>query len=217
MELTRELQDLIDRAWVLYGKLTDEIRKSNKLCRFSRHYNGIAGTQFDEKHRMLAIRDSLREVVEALMLLQRLKSWQEIDRHTALARFEESRCNLLRKVTQYQGRELQLVKELRTQFNGRKSIVYDSNLTDKVKNKAKEGQKKTSSFLISHIKTLLTPWKWRKAVRIAAKLIVLSATISHVRQQKFSSRSLLTRADAQTKDDVIRVPKTTLHVSYGRG
>ncbi|XVE73752.1 hypothetical protein DITRI_Ditri11bG0143400 [Diplodiscus trichospermus] len=71
MELShKKLQTLIERACALHDKLNDEIENSNGFCRFcSEHgrYCDIGQTPFEERGRLIAIRDSLKQVENTLL------------------------------------------------------------------------------------------------------------------------------------------------------
>lgn len=79
MELRRDLQTLIERAWGLHDGLAEEIKNINiYFCRFcSEHgrYYSIVETPFQEKEGLIAIKDSLKEVGNVLMLLQACSSF----------------------------------------------------------------------------------------------------------------------------------------------
>ncbi|OMO64346.1 hypothetical protein CCACVL1_21837 [Corchorus capsularis] len=71
----KKLQSLIERAWALHDKLNDEIENSISFCRFcSDHgrYCDIKQTPFEEKERLITIRDSLKDVENLLLHLQAL-------------------------------------------------------------------------------------------------------------------------------------------------
>ncbi|XP_061960635.1 uncharacterized protein LOC133681568 isoform X2 [Populus nigra] len=74
MESRRDLQTLIERAWGLHDGLAEEIKNINiYFCRFcSEHgrYYSIVETPFQEKEGLIAIKDSLKEVGNVLMILQ---------------------------------------------------------------------------------------------------------------------------------------------------
>lgn len=74
MELNKEeLQSLVERAWGLHGRLNVEIKNSIRLYRFCPDYGGsfdFTETPFDERERLIAISDSLKEVEEILLFLQ---------------------------------------------------------------------------------------------------------------------------------------------------
>jgi hypothetical protein len=79
MELGGNLQTLVERAWVLHDGLNEEIEKINSsFCRFCSEYGrycNIVETPFQEKEGLIAIKDSLKEVGNVLMLLQACSSF----------------------------------------------------------------------------------------------------------------------------------------------
>ncbi|KAJ9171476.1 hypothetical protein P3X46_014840 [Hevea brasiliensis] len=231
MELKGSLQALIERAGALQDGLSDEIRDCYSFCRLCSE-NGrlchIAETSVQERERLIAIRDSLREVGDVLMLLQRLRSWQIIDTHAALNRLEESRIILIEKVKQFPGRSLDVVKELNAWFNNGKITDFDLNWNGEIKNKADSNihnnkEKGTRSRFVSFcIGILFGPCNWQKAIGVAAKLVVVSASISstvrlcHARKQQYCS-SFVESAAAPIKQTVPSLTDRHLDVFYGRG
>ncbi|CAK7348768.1 unnamed protein product [Dovyalis caffra] len=239
MELREDLQKLIERAWGLHDGLTEEIKNINSsFCRFcSEHgrYCDRVENPFQEKEGLIAIKDSLNEVGNALMRLQRLRSWQPIDRQEALARLEESRLILKEKVAQHQGRPLDVVEELNECFSNGKT-VFDWRLSEKKKikgddsNVQEEKRRMTAGFVVCWIRMLFNPWRWQKAVGVAAKLILFSASISptvkfcHSRLHCCGSQRkvlsiLVEPVDSRTKENStpLSPSNSPLDVFYGRG
>lgn len=150
-----------------------------------------------------------------LIFLQRLRSWQIVDRDAALNRLEESRIILIEKMKQYPaGRSIDVVKELNAWLNSGKITAFDWNWNGEI-NKEVDSNKGTRSGFISFcIRMLIDPCNWQKAIGVAAKLVVISASISstmrlcHARQQQYS---------AQSKDTVPSVSDRPLEVFHGRG
>lgn len=74
MELNKEeLQSLVEKAWALHGRLSVEIKDSIRFCRFCPDYEGdfdFIEIPFDERDRLIAISDSLKEVEDVLMFIQ---------------------------------------------------------------------------------------------------------------------------------------------------
>ncbi|XWS32078.1 hypothetical protein CRYUN_Cryun23aG0129800 [Craigia yunnanensis] len=164
MELNnKKLQTLIQRALALHDRLNDEIENSISFCRFcSDHgfYCDIGQTPFEERGRLIAIRDSLKEVENTLLHLQKLQSWQLTDWHSALSRLEQSRLFLIKQVTQYEGRPLDVVKELSACFGNENKTEFDRNVGEITvkKNRVESRNRRLSSFLIC-IRMLFNPWK----------------------------------------------------------
>ncbi|XVF33217.1 hypothetical protein REPUB_Repub17cG0149200 [Reevesia pubescens] len=239
MELNnKKLQTLIERAWALHDRLNDEIEYSINFCRFcSDHgrYCDIGQTPFEERERLIAIRDSLKEVENMLLHLQKLQSWQLTDRHSALSRLEQSRLFLIKQVTQYEGRPLDVVKELSACFGNDNKTGFDRNVKE-ITVKKNEGQnmsrrrRRVSSLLICCIRILFNPWnwKWQNGVGIAVKLILISASISstiqfyHSKQQSYSNSerkmvSVMYSKEAEKLDTLLTISKMPLDVYSGRG
>ncbi|XP_061968099.1 uncharacterized protein LOC133691562 isoform X2 [Populus nigra] len=235
MELGGNLQNLVERARVLHDRLNEEIEKINSsFCRFcSEHgrYCNIVETPFQEKEGLISIKDSLKKVGNALMLLQRLRSWQPIDRQESLTRLEESRLTLMEKIAQYQGRPLGVVEELNACFsNGETAFHRKLRETKKIKGDSDiRNEKRRENPGFCWIRMLFNPWKWKRAAGVTAKLILISASISSTARFcqgglfSCSSRrkvlSLLKPIDPRTKENstALSLSNSPLDVFYGRG
>ncbi|XP_021280892.1 uncharacterized protein LOC110414152 [Herrania umbratica] len=235
MELNnKKLQTLIERAWALHDRLNDEIENSISFCRFcSDHgrYCDVGQTPFEERERLIAIRDSLKEVENTLLHLQKLQSWRLVDRHSALTSLEQSRLFLIKQVTQYQGRPLDVVRELNACFGNDDRAAFDRNveeLTVKKNGVQSRSRRRLSSFLICCIRFLFNPWKWQSAVGIAIKLILISASLSttiqfyHAKHQSCNSQkkivsTIMYSKEAENIDSLLTISKSPLDVFCGRG
>ncbi|KAB2021666.1 hypothetical protein ERO13_D07G144800v2 [Gossypium hirsutum] len=238
MELNnKKLPSLIERAWALHDRLNHEIDDSISFCRYcSDHgrYCDIGQTPFLERKRLIAIRDSLNQVENTLLHLQKLQSWQLKDRQLALSRLEQTRSCLIKQVTQYEGRPLDVVKELSACFGNdhenRTSIDRDVEESVK-KNEGESSRRRISGFLICCIRVLFRPWKWQNAVGIAVNLILISASLSstikfyHSKQQPYSNSQRKTIVSAtyskekaaEKLDSLLTISKMPLDVFCGRG
>ncbi|XVF22427.1 hypothetical protein REPUB_Repub12eG0171300 [Reevesia pubescens] len=231
MELNnKKLQTLIERASVLHDRLNHEIESRISFCRFcSDHgrYCDIGQTPFQERERLIAIKDSLKEVENMLLHLKKLQSWQLTDRHSALSRLEQSRLFLIKQVTQYEGRPLDVVKELNACFGNDNKTGFDRNVKE---NEGKSrSRRRLSSYLICCIRILFNPWKWQNAVGIGVKLILISASLSstiqfyHTEQQSYYSTSqrknvsVMYSKEAEKFDALLTISKLPLDVFCGRG
>ncbi|XP_030457151.1 uncharacterized protein LOC115678019 [Syzygium oleosum] len=236
MELNGDLQGLIERAWALKDTIDGEINNSFWYCNFcSRHGHNcdIAGTAYKERERLSAIRDSLKDVESMLIYLQRLRSWQHLDRHAALARLEDSRSVLIENVSQYQGRPLDVVRELNACFGNGKMVFNKIKSRDQMAKRSndpadlKRQKRPGLGFMVCCLKILLSPLKWHEAVGIAVKLAVVSASISSTvsfiscKKQKRSSRkgfvSLTDPTEGGKSGSLVGISKRPLHVLSGRG
>ncbi|MBA0605150.1 hypothetical protein Godav_017757 [Gossypium davidsonii] len=238
MELNnKKLPSLIERAWALHDRLNHEIDDSISFCRYcSDHgrYCDIGQTPFLERKRLIAIRDSLNQVENTLLHLQKLQSWQLKDRQLAVSRLEQTRSCLIKQVTQYEGRPLDVVKELSACFGNdhenRTSIDRDVDESVK-KNEGESSRRRISGFLICCIRVLFRPWKWQNAVGIAVNLILISASLSSTikfyqsKQQPYSNSQRKTIVSAtyskekaaEKLDSLLTISKMPLDVFCGRG
>ncbi|KAK8480615.1 hypothetical protein V6N13_100272 [Hibiscus sabdariffa] len=237
MELNKKkLQTLIETAWALHDRLNHEIDNSINFCRHcSDHgrYCNIGQTPFEERKRLIAIRDSLKDVENTLLHFQKLQAWQLTDRHSVLSRLEQSRLFLIKQVTQYEGRPLDVVKELGVCFgNDDNKTSTDSDVEGTVKkNEGRIMRRGLSGFLFCWLRVLFNPWKWQNAVGIAVKLILISASLSstiqfyHSKQQSCSDSqgNLIDSAmyskekEAEKLDSLLSLSKMPLDVLCGRG
>ncbi|KAK5818954.1 Plastid division PDV2 -like protein [Gossypium arboreum] len=238
MELNnKKLRSLIERAWALHDRLNHEIDDSISFCRYcSDHgrYCDIGQTPFLERKRLIAIRDSLNQVENTLLHLQKLQSWQLKDRQLALSRLEQTRSCLIKQVTQYEGRPLDVVKELSACFGNdhENKTSIDRDVEESVKkNEGESSRRRISGFLICCIRVLFRPWKWQNAVGIAVNLILISASLSstikfyHSKQQPYSNSQRKTIVSAtyskekaaEKLDSLLTISKMPLDVFCGRG
>lgn len=170
---------------------------------------------------MLINAEKINHSASYLHDMQKLQAWQLIDRHSVFTSLEKSRIHLMEQVKGYQGRELDVVNELNSSFGSERSGL-NSNAKDE-KNAGPgvdNGKRRIFSFLISCIRFRLDQWKWAKAIRIAAKLIMVSASISSTLQYFNSPRRFLSSVD--TTDAGVNnqptIPNSSpLDVFSGRG
>lgn len=162
--------------------------------------------------------------------MQKLQSWQLVDRHSALTSLEQSRLFLIKQATQYQGRPLDVVRELNACFGNDNRAAFDRNVEELTvkKNGVQSRRRRLSSFLICCIRFLFNPWKWQSAVGIAIKLILISASLSttiqfyHARHQSCNSQrkivsTIMYSKEAENIDSLLTISKSPLDVFCGRG
>ena len=163
--------------------------------------------------------------------MQRLRSWQPIDRQESLTRLEESRLTLMEKIAQYRGRPLGVVEELNACFSdGETAFHRKLSEIKKIKGDSdiRDEQRRTNPGFC-WIRMLFNPWKWQRAAGVTAKLILISASISSTARFcqgglfSCSSRrkvlSLLKPIDSRTKENTttLSLSNSPLDVFYGRG
>ncbi|KAH7306718.1 hypothetical protein KP509_22G026500 [Ceratopteris richardii] len=108
-----EIAVVLSRASKLHTKLSDAIHvvvenTSSSSFRIPGIQNGEAAS---EVRSLAAIRDSLEILEEQLESLQVLQQQQRADRDAGLAELEESRRVFLKLLSEYRGRELDVVQE----------------------------------------------------------------------------------------------------------
>lgn len=83
-----------------------------------------------------------------LIFMQRLRSWQIVDRDAALNRLEESRIILIEKMKQYPaGRSIDVVKELNAWLNSGKITAFDWNWNGEINNEVDSNKGTRSGFI----------------------------------------------------------------------
>ncbi|PON34140.1 hypothetical protein PanWU01x14_346830 [Parasponia andersonii] len=202
MELNnKELKCLIERAGALHGRLNYEIEESIKFCRFCSEHGRFCDvadqTPFEERERSIVIRDSLKQVQNILLFLQKLESWQLKERHEALTRLEESRLGLTDLVRRYQGKAPDVLRELNACFGN--NMIQDCD--DIVGQNLKDGDEPN----------LYNRWwnlRWPKSFGIALKFLVFSASMSYmVRYNNHTTGQLysISRKKRQMGDSLLNV------------
>ncbi|KAM1268512.1 hypothetical protein PS1_000774 [Malus domestica] len=170
-----------------HGRLSsNETRVNSRLCSFCSQkgrYCDIAEAPFEERNRLIAIRDQVKEVENSFVFLQRMSSWQQMDRQAAFNSLEESKQNLVAKVAEYKGRrKLDVLTELNACFGSENNVPFNWDFRERLKIMSDEptGGVHSTRFLTNCIRKLLFSWKWQKVVGIAVKLVMVSASISFV-------------------------------------
>lgn len=135
--------------------------------------------------------------------MQNLGSWQVRERYAALTHLEESRLALIEKVTQYQGRELDVVREL--------NVCFGNENAERLKMKKKAERCPRCCNCAGE---LIVPWKWQNVVGIAVRFLMVSASLSSL-VPFYRTRHLFN--SSRRKVPSILVRKIPLDVFYGRG
>ncbi|KAM1672507.1 hypothetical protein TB2_040768 [Malus domestica] len=216
-----------------HGRLSSkETGANSRLCSFCSEngcYCDIAEAPFEERNRLIAIKDQVKEVENKFMFLQRMSSWQQMDRQAAFNSLEERRLNLVSKVTEYKGRrELDVVTELNACFGSENNVPFNWDFGGRlIKKNEPAGGFHSRSFLTNCIRKLLVSWKWQKVYGIAVKLAMVSVSISSV-IAAYSTRQLLCTSsrkmipflsfkDAGKSSSLLTFSKNPLDVFFGRG
>ncbi|KAM2157204.1 hypothetical protein ACFX1R_042802 [Malus domestica] len=216
-----------------HGRLSSkETGANSRLCSFCSEngcYCYIAEAPFEERNRLIAIKDQVKEVENKFMFLQRMSSWQRMDRQAAFNSLEESRLNLVAKVTEYKGRrELDVVTELNACFGSENNVPFNWDFGGRlIKKNEPAGGFHSRSFLTNCIRKLLVSWKWQKVYGIAVKLAMVSVSISSV-IAAYSTRQLLCTSsrkmipflsfkEAGKSSSLLTFSKNPLDVFFGRG
>lgn len=157
--------------------------------------------------------------------MQRMGSWQQMDRHAAFTNLEESRVNLSAKVAEHKGRALDVVTELKACFGNENNVPFNWDFKERLKEKA-EPAAHSRRFLTDCIRKLFISRKWQR-VGFAVKLVMVSASICslmaayHTRQFLYnSSRKLIpfvVSKDAGKIASLLTISKSPLDVFCGRG
>ncbi|KAK6158841.1 hypothetical protein DH2020_006155 [Rehmannia glutinosa] len=109
------------KTWDLHGRINDKINQNGfsfcSHCSNHGRYCVVAESSFEERKKMIAIRDSLKHVHNILIFLQRVKSSQNKQRDEAIAHLEESRKILIERINEYpekDQRKVDVLEELIT-------------------------------------------------------------------------------------------------------
>ncbi|KAM2383280.1 hypothetical protein COP2_042035 [Malus domestica] len=204
-----------------HGRLSSkETGANSRLCSFCSEngcYCDIAEAPFEERNRLIAIKDQVKEVENKFMFLQRMSSWQQMDRQAAFNSLEERRLNLVSKVT-----------ELNACFGSENNVPFNWDFGGRlIKKNEPAGGFHSRSFLTNCIRKLLVSWKWQKVYGIAVKLAMVSVSISSV-IAAYSTRQLLCTSsrkmipflsfkDAGKSSSLLTFSKNPLDVFFGRG
>ncbi|KAK4266945.1 hypothetical protein QN277_023802 [Acacia crassicarpa] len=211
-----DLQSLIERACDLQEKVNEEVnkKKNNSILGFCNQYCcsedenkwfcGFADTPLildEETHRLIGLKDSLKQVEDMLIHLQKMRAWNYINRHVTMKQVEESRTILMEKVSNYGGNPHSVISELNSNFgnNNGRSALNKSNKTN-------------CTFLLCCMKFLCNPETWQGVIGGASKLIAASITVSSTvyfcrRRHQYRRSSLVIR----------QIPNSHLDVFRGRG
>ncbi|XP_010261484.1 PREDICTED: uncharacterized protein LOC104600305 [Nelumbo nucifera] len=239
MELHENLQTLIERAWTLHDRITDEIENSctslRGFCSQHGYYGGLAVAEAPVvvKQKLIATRDALKVVENMLMFLQRLQSRQKEDRRVAFTRLEESRLSLIKRATEHPGKPLDVIQEMLALFGDENSTFHWNTITSSTR-KGKptvercETRSGIASYFISWVHILLNPWKWKKAARFGVRFLFLTTTILWItrlhqtRQQvscSWKKRDYFIADSAEMKKWVSyqEISNRPLDVFHGRG
>ncbi|KAL3517253.1 hypothetical protein ACH5RR_024155 [Cinchona calisaya] len=114
MEL-KNLNSLIERTWDLHIRMNERIHyESVSFCKQCLFCCGIAETKVEERRRLIAIRDSLKDFQDMLVFVQTLESSKQQHENAAFARLEASRLLLVEKINQFpvNGKEVDVLEEL---------------------------------------------------------------------------------------------------------
>ncbi|XP_028794713.1 uncharacterized protein LOC114750313 [Neltuma alba] len=221
--MNSDLQSLIERASDLQEKVNEEINSPKKkkkknntsvgfcnkyccsedeekwLCKFA-----DAPLIFDEEtQRLIGLRDSLKQVEDMLIHLQKMRAWHFINRQVAEKQVEESRAILMEKVSDYGGKPHSVINELNSSFGNGRSAFAGWRLN----------KKKTNCFLLCCMKFLFPlPETWQGVIGGAAKVIAASITVSSTvyfcrRRPQYCRSSI----------DIRNIPNSHLDVFKGRG
>ncbi|ONI23345.1 hypothetical protein PRUPE_2G183300 [Prunus persica] len=211
-----------------HGWLNNETRENSRSCKFCSEpagYCDFAEAPFEERKRLVDIRNSVKEVENMFMVLQRMGSWQQMDRHAAFTNLEESRVSLSAKVAEHKGRALDVVTELKACFGNENNVPFNWDFKETLKEKA-EPAAHSRRFLTDCIRKLFISRKWQR-VGFAVKLVMVSASIFslmaayHIRQLLYNSARkripFVASKDAGKIASLLTISKSPLDVFCGRG
>ncbi|KAM3235763.1 hypothetical protein P3L10_015800 [Capsicum annuum] len=216
MKMNNTCKDLLQRTGVLYDEISDRIRYEEinfcKHCADHGRFCGIKDAMMEEKEKLIAIQDSLKDLQNMLQFYQMLESRQERLHNGALFRLEASRMLLIDKLNKYPtwGRKLEVIEKLKEYFGQEKVALFSEELakTEQKQSEDEKEKKNSSCFLVICIRRLFNPWNWYRTTRIAAIALIIN----------------LYRNRLQNKNNKMPVPRlkidysdSQLAVSLGKG
>ncbi|KAK4354023.1 hypothetical protein RND71_026217 [Anisodus tanguticus] len=208
---------LSERAGILYDEISDKIHcEEIYFCRHCAEHGrlcGLADITMEDKEKLIAIRDSLKDVQNMLKFYQTLESRQQRHYNGALVRLEASRMLLIDKLNKYPtwGKKQDIIEELKEYFGQGKIALFSENSAETEQQKQikdEKVKKNRSSFLAICIKGLFNPWNWYRTTRIAA--IAWIVNLYRNRMQNKNNKMLVPRLKIDYSD-------SQLAVSFGKG
>ncbi|XP_059318208.1 uncharacterized protein LOC132068589 [Lycium ferocissimum] len=209
----KDLNNLSERAGVLHDEIDDKIHcEEINFCRHCAEHGrlcGIADLTEEDKEKLIAIRDSLKDVQNMLQFYQTLVSRQQRHNKGALVRLEASRMLLIKKLNNYPtwGKKSDVIEELKEYFGQGKVALFPENLVETEQKQIEDEKEKKKNFLISCIRGLFNPWNWYRTTRIAALALIVNFYRNRLHNKNKMSvpRLKIGYSDSQ------------LAVSYGKG
>lgn len=178
----KDLHNLSERAGVLYDEISDRIRcEEINFCRHCAEHGrlcGIADLTMEDKEKLIAIQDSLKDLQNMLQFYKTLESQQQRHHNGALIRLEASRMLLMDKLNKYPtwGKKVEVIEEIKEYFGQEKVALFSENLSKTEQKQSEDEQKKknSSSFLVICIRGLFNPLNWYRTTRIAAIVVIVN-------------------------------------------
>ncbi|KAL8111247.1 uncharacterized protein LOC141666667 [Apium graveolens] len=216
------LRTLSMKAWSLVDRISNEIENERitvcKHCSEHRLLCGIAESPWvdEEKQRLIAIKDSLKDVDNTLVSLQKLQSHQRQQCQEAFIKLEKSRMHLTENIKHYQeqeGGQLNVIDELNACFS-------NENTKKQVEELQVEDDK--SRVFINCIRGFFNPLNWHGTARTAIKLALISVSVTSTynfcqSRQKYKCVSSPDSVIARNFDFLAIDSDSPLEVSYGMG
>ncbi|KAK4418601.1 hypothetical protein Salat_2272900 [Sesamum alatum] len=115
------LQILTGKTWDFHARINEKITQNSfsfcSHCSNHGRYCVVADKTKEEREKMIAIRDSLKDLHNNLVYLQRVKSRQKKQRDEALGRLEESRRVVIERISDQwpnKERRVDVIEEINT-------------------------------------------------------------------------------------------------------
>lgn len=217
-----QLRILSMKAWSLVDKISDEIENENisvcKHCSENRLLCGVAESPWlEEKQRLIAVKDSLKDVDNMLVLLQRLQSHQRQQCQEAFIELEKSRMHLMEKIKHFQeheGGQLDVIDKLNASFSNKNMEKQVEELTVEDDN---------SWIFTNCIRGFFNPLNWLATAKTAIKLLLISVSVTSTYkfcqsgQEEYKCVSSPDSVIARNFDFLAIDSNSPLDVSYGMG
>ncbi|WOG99071.1 hypothetical protein DCAR_0518419 [Daucus carota subsp. sativus] len=216
-----KLRTLSMKAWSWVDKISDEIENESTIvcrhCSEHRLRHGIAESPLleEQKQRLIAIKDSLKDVDNMLVVLQRMQSHQRQQCQEAFIKLEKSRKHLIENIKHFQeqGGKLNVIEELNACFRNENTEkqVHELKVDDD-----------NSRVFTNCVRGFFNPLNWHGTAKTAITLALISVSVTstyNFRQSRQENRCASSTGSVIARNfDFLAIDSDSpMDVSYGRG
>ncbi|XP_017251462.1 uncharacterized protein LOC108222082 isoform X2 [Daucus carota subsp. sativus] len=186
-------------------------------CSEHRLRHGIAESPLleEQKQRLIAIKDSLKDVDNMLVVLQRMQSHQRQQCQEAFIKLEKSRKHLIENIKHFQeqGGKLNVIEELNACFRNENTEkqVHELKVDDD-----------NSRVFTNCVRGFFNPLNWHGTAKTAITLALISVSVTstyNFRQSRQENRCASSTGSVIARNfDFLAIDSDSpMDVSYGRG